>query len=97
LILALEIRQQLQVWSCREFGLSVRVVIDDQNKEKSGAASCFWSCCGLFDFHVGSSSAIKTTTTFEEKAECNDSLFQVVSAQLFVLILDFDNNNNKSY
>jgi hypothetical protein len=44
--LALEIRQQLQVWSCREFGLSVRIVIDDQNKEKSGATSCFWSCCG---------------------------------------------------
>jgi hypothetical protein len=39
--LALEIRQQLQVWSCREFGLSVRIVIDDQNKEKSGATS--WS------------------------------------------------------
>jgi hypothetical protein len=30
---------------------------------------------------------IKTTTTFEERAECNDNLFRVVSTRSVVLIL----------
>jgi hypothetical protein len=49
-------------------------------------SSCKFGRVGnlLFDFHVGSSSAIKTTTTFEEKAECSNNLFQVGSAQSVV-------------
>jgi hypothetical protein len=47
------------------------------------------------------SSAIKTTTTttttFEEKAECNNNLFQVVSRSSFVLILDFEEQSCFDY
>jgi hypothetical protein len=42
--------------------------------------------CFDFHFHFGSSSAIKTTTTFEEESECNKVCFW--SCQEFVLILN---------
>jgi hypothetical protein len=53
--------------------------------------------CGLVASRICLSSAIKTTTTFEEKAECNDNLFQVVSRSSFVLILDLEEQSCFDY
>jgi hypothetical protein len=57
----------------------------------------FVRVCFDFQFHFGLSSAIKTTTTFEEKSECNN-LF--VSRILFGFDFQFrvviNNQNNKN-
>jgi hypothetical protein len=64
-------------WSCREFGLSVRVVINDQNKEKS---ECMQQFGCVKDFVLA--------LTFSSKSSLRGSKQQ--QQDEFVLISTFD-------